>query len=115
MQPDHSDIGGTILAFYKPENQIVAFSVHQSIDDLFFQRVIVYRQRPKKSKFYIGHIFRKNNQVFVTITSSAQGTAVYLNGALVRTSPQFGLSSEDLAGQLFVGNHPWWRMAGKGS
>ena len=106
LQPDHSDIGGTILAFYKPENRIVAFSVHQSIDDLFFQRVIVYRQRPIKSKFYIGHVFRKNNQVFVTITSSAQGTTVYLNGALVRTAPRFGLSSEDLASQLFVGNHP---------
>ena len=52
VQPDHSDIGGTILAFYKPENRIVAFSVHQSVDDLFFQRVTVYRQRLIKSKFY---------------------------------------------------------------
>ena len=106
VQPDHSDIGGTILAFYKPENQIVAFSVHQSIDDLALQRVIVYQQRPKKSKVYIGHIFRKNNPLFITLTSSAQGTVVYLNGGLVRTFPQFGLSSEDLEGQLFAGNHP---------
>src|ERR1700733_15801236 len=45
VQPDHSDIEGTILAFYKPEDRIVAFSVHQSIDDLFLQRVIVYQQR----------------------------------------------------------------------
>ena len=106
VQPDHSDIGGTILAFYKPENRIVAFSVHQSIDDLFLQRAIVYQQRPKKSKVYIGHVFRKNNPLFVTLTSSAQGTTVYLNGGLVRTFPRFGLSSEDLTGQLFVGNHP---------
>jgi hypothetical protein len=106
LQPDHSDIGGTILAFYKPEDWIVAFSVHQSIDDLFLQRVTVYQQRPKKSKFYIGHVFRKNNPLFVTITSSAQSTLVYLNGILVRTAPRFGLSSADLAGQLFVGNHP---------
>ncbi len=106
VQPDHSDIGGTILAFYKPENQIVAFSVQQSIDDLFLQRVVVDQQRPRKSKVYIGHVFRKNNPLFVTLTSSAQGTAVYLNGGLVRTLPRFGLSSEDLTGQLFVGNHP---------
>jgi hypothetical protein len=106
VQPDHSDIGGTILAFYKPEDRLVAFSVHQSIDDLFLQRVIVDQQRPKKTKFYIGHVFRKNNPLFVTITSSAQSTSVYLNGILVRTAPRFGLSSEDLAGQLFVGNHP---------
>jgi len=106
LHPDLSDIGGTILAFYKPENRIVAFSVYQSIDDLLLRGVTVYRQRPAKSKFYIGHVFRKNNQLFVTITSSAQGAAVYLNGALVRTAPRFGLSSEDLASQLFVGNHP---------
>ena len=106
VEPDHSDIGGTILAFYKPENRIVAFSVHQSIDDIFLQRVVVDQQRPKKSKVYIEHIFRKNNPLFVTLTSSAQGTAVYLNGGLVRTFPRFGLSSEDLTGQLFAGNHP---------
>jgi hypothetical protein len=29
-----------------------------------------------------------------------------VNGALVRGSPQFGLSSNDLRGQLVVGNHP---------
>ena len=106
VQPDHSDIGGTILAFYKPENQIVAFSVQQSIDDLFLQRMVVDQQRPRKIKVYIGHVFRKNNPLFVTLTSNAQGTAVYLNGGLVRTLPRFGLSSDDLNGQLFVGNHP---------
>ena len=106
VQPDHGDSGGTILAFYTPENRIVAFSVHQSVGDLLLQRVIVDQRRPKKSKFYIGHVFRRNNPVFVTITSSAQSTWVYLNGIIVRTVPRFGLSSEDLAGQLFAGNHP---------
>jgi hypothetical protein len=106
LQPDLSDTGGTILAFYTPENRIVAFSVHQSIDDLFLRRVTDYRQRRAKTKFYIEHVFRKNKQVIVTITSSAQGTVVYVNGALVRASPQFGLTSKDLTGQLVVGNHP---------
>lgn len=69
VQPDHSDIGGTILAFYKPENQIVAFSVQQSIDDLFLQRMVVDQQRPRKIKVYIGHVFRKNNPLFITLTS----------------------------------------------
>jgi len=80
--------------------------VHQSIDDLLLQRVTVYRQRLTKSKFYIGHVFRKNNPLFVTLTAGAQGTTVYLNGAFVRMFPRFGLSSEDLASQLFIGNHP---------
>jgi hypothetical protein len=105
LQPDHSDTGGTILAFYTPENRIVGFSLHQSIDDLLLQRGTAYRGRAK-AKLYIARLFRKNKQPFVTITSSGQGIVVYVNGVFVRASPQFGLSSKDLIGQLLVGNHP---------
>jgi hypothetical protein len=106
MKPDFSDIGGTILAFYIPENRNVAFSVHQSIDDLFLRHINVGAQKRTKNKFYIEHAFRNNTQLFVTITANPQGTTVYINGVLVRTSPQFGLSSKDLAGQIVVGNYP---------
>jgi VanZ family protein len=106
LQPDHSKIGGSILGFYKPENRLVAFSVYQSIDDLLLQRVTGSRRNPTKSAFYIGHVFRKNKQLFVSVTSSPQSTAVYVNGALARAYPRFGLSSEDLAAQLVVGNNP---------
>jgi hypothetical protein len=100
------DTGGTILAFYTPENRIVAFSLDQSLDDLLLRRVTVYRQRRAKTKWYIGHVLRKNKQVMVTITSSRQGTTVYADGTLAGTSPWFGLSSKDLTGQLVVGNYP---------
>ena len=106
MKPDFSDISGTILAFYIPENRNVAFSVHQSIDDLFLLHINVGAQNRTKNKFYIEHAFRNNTQVFVTITANPQGTTVYINGVLVRTSPRFGLSSKDLAGQIVVGNYP---------
>jgi hypothetical protein len=100
------DTGGTILAFYTPDNRIVAFSLDQSLDDLLLRRVTVYRQRRAKTKWYIGHVLRKNKQVIVTITSSTQGTTVYADGTLAGTSPWFGLSSKDLTGQLVVGNYP---------
>lgn len=106
VQPDFAATGGTILAFYTPENRIVTFSVHQSIDDLFLRHIIVYAKSRTKTKFYIEHVFRENKQLFVTITASPQGTAIYINGALVRTSPGLGLSSKDLTGQLVVGNYP---------
>jgi hypothetical protein len=106
LQPDHSDTGGTILAIYTPENRTVAFSIYQSIDDLLLRGVTVYRQHRAKSRLYIDHAFSKNKQVFVTISSNGEGAAVYVNGAFVRTSPRFGLSSKDLTGQLIVGNHP---------
>jgi hypothetical protein len=106
LQPDHSDSGGTVFAFYTPQNHKVVFAAYQSVDDLFLRRVTVDGQRRAIAKFYIGHVFREDKQLFVTITSSAQGTVVYVNGALARTSPHFGLTSKDLTGQLLVGNHP---------
>jgi hypothetical protein len=42
----------------------------------------------------------------VTVTSSSQGTRVYLNGTLAGTSARFGLSIQDLTGQLVIGNNP---------
>ncbi|MGA8492033.1 MAG: LamG-like jellyroll fold domain-containing protein [Terriglobales bacterium] len=67
------------------------------------RRVSAYRQRRVETKLYIGHVFCENKQVFVAIASSTQGTAVYVNGDLVRTSPQFELSSTELSGQPIVG------------
>jgi len=110
LQPDIVDIGGTILAFYAPGNRNVPLSVHQSLGDLLLRRETV-RPRGAKAKWYIENAFHKNKQLFVAISSNRQGTAVYLNDALVRMSPRFGLSSKDLSGQLVVGSHP---VAGDG-
>jgi VanZ like family/Concanavalin A-like lectin/glucanases superfamily len=106
VQPEFGDIGGTILAFYRPESRIVTFSVHQSIDDLFLRRVTIYGQHRAKNKFYVEQLFRTNKQLFITISSNTQSTSVYVNGVLAHRSPMFGLSSKDLTGQLVVGNHP---------
>ena len=104
LQPANLDVGGTILAFYQPETRTVGFSLHQSIDDLLLRRGTYPRR--VKAKLYVPHLFLKSEQPFVTITSGAQGTVVYVNGALALASPQFGLTSRDLTGQLVVGNDP---------
>jgi VanZ family protein len=104
LQPAKVDVGGTILAFYTPESRTVGFSLHQSIDDLLLRRGTYPRR--VKARLYVPHLFLKSKQPFVTITSGAQGAVIYVNGALVRISPAFGLSSKDLTGQLIVGNHP---------
>jgi len=105
LQPAIVDVGGTILASYTPGTRALGFSLHQSIDDLLLRRGTAYQGRAK-ANLYITHLFRESKQPFVTITSSAQGTVVYVNGALVRRSLQFGLSSKDLIGQLVIGNNP---------
>ena len=86
------DTGGTLIAFYSPQNRMVTFSLHQSLDDLLLRRVNVDRKRLVRSKWYIDHVFRKDKQMIVTITASPQSTMVYVNGALVGASARFGLS-----------------------
>ena len=106
LQPDHVDRGGTVLGFYSPENRIVTFSLHQSLDDLLLRHATAYSQRLVRNKWYIEHVFGESKQTLVTITSNSGSTAVYVNGNLARTSPRFRLSSANLAGQLVVGNNP---------
>jgi VanZ family protein len=106
LQPDHVDRGGTVLGFYSPENRIVTFSLHQSLDDLLLRHTAAYSQRFVRNKWYIEHSFAENKQIFITITSNSRSTAVYVNGNLTRNSPHFRLSSADLTGQLVIGNNP---------
>jgi hypothetical protein len=106
LQPGLIEDSNTILAFDNPEN-LVSFSIHQNIKDLVFQREFRdQQQRLSEVKIQIDNVFRKDRQAFITITSSAQGTAVYVDGALVKTSPHFGLSSRDFVGQLVIANSP---------
>ena len=105
LQAADVDVGGTILAFDTPETRTVGFSLHQSIDDLLLRRGILLGALRKPSCTSRTSSV-KSKQPFVTITSDAQGTVVYVNGALARASPQFGLTGNDLTGQLVVGNNP---------
>jgi VanZ like protein/concanavalin A-like lectin/glucanase superfamily protein len=105
-QPGLIDDANTILAFYSPEN-LVSFSLHQSIDDLVLRREIPDQQhRSRAVEFYIDHVFRSNKTSLITITSGPNGTVVYVDGAFVRVSPNFGLSGKDFIGQLVVANSP---------
>jgi hypothetical protein len=55
---------------------------------------------------YINDVFRQDTPLLITVTSGAQGTAVYLNGNLTRSSTDFGLTRRDLNGGIVVGNSP---------
>jgi hypothetical protein len=105
-QPGLTEDTNTLLGFYSSEN-LVSFSMHQSIKDLVFQRGYRDRQqRLRVVKINIDDVFRQDRQAFITITSSTQGTAIYIDGVLVKTSTHLGLSSRDFAGQLVVANSP---------
>jgi len=106
VQRSRTEDSGTVLAFYSPEN-LVSFSLSQSISDLAIERQIRDRQEHVSwVRIYSDELFRQERQPFVSITAGAQGTAVYVNGALVKRASRFGLSRRDLTGQLVIANSP---------
>jgi hypothetical protein len=97
---------GTFLAFSTPENPL-QFSLRQSGADLELQRDSRSQpQQARTARLYVGHVFRGEKRVFITVTSGPQGTSIYVEGALVRTSREFRLARNDCTGQLVVGDAP---------
>jgi VanZ family protein len=95
---------GTILSFYDSQTRL-SLSVGQEIADLVLERH--RRETIKKEVFdkvYIPRVLQGSKPIFLTIASSASGTAVYADGLLVRTTPGFSIATKELARQLIVGD-----------
>jgi hypothetical protein len=107
LEPRRVHSSGMILAFYWPESGVVPFALRQSLGDLLLQRTSQDQlHHARKVKTYVDDIFSHQKPVLVTISSGQAGTTVYADGAFVKKSVNFRLSSQDLTGQLIVGNSP---------
>jgi len=104
VEPELPWNSNTVLAFYTPE---VQFSLRQSNGDLELQSDVrsQHLQSPT-TRLYVDRVFPHRKQLFITVTSGAQHTAIYVDGVLVRTSRHFRLSSRDLTGRLVVATSP---------
>jgi hypothetical protein len=60
----------------------------------------------KKANIYVGDVFSPLKPVSLTISSGEAGTAIYVDGELLKRAPNFTISSRDLTGQLIIGNGP---------
>ncbi len=105
LEPKRVRSAGTILAFYWPASRTVPFAMRQSLGDLKLERTI-QAQPAKKAKIYIEDVFSQPKPVFVTISSGKTGTAVYVDGTLIKKLSNFRFSRHDLTGQLILGNAP---------
>jgi hypothetical protein len=102
LQPAVEDDINTILAFYAPEGP-VPFSLNQFGDSLVLRREV----RPQKaSEVWIQHALRGRKLLFIAISSDTIQTKVFVNGEIVQTAPEFGISRKDLSGQLVLGTSP---------
>ena len=105
VQPGMTHDSNTLLAFYQPATAS-QFSLHQSDTDLMLRWERRDGQHRRRTGFYVGDIFRRSAPVFITITSDAQGTAVYVDGALTVKASQFPLLGQDYTGWLIIGTSP---------
>ena len=94
---------GTVLAFYNSLSHR-QFSLRQSDTDLALRREI--GDEYYQASLDVNEVFRKDKQIFITVTSDGQGMAVYIDGNLAARAPRFGLTATDLVGALVVANSP---------
>jgi len=107
LQPRRRDDSNTILAFSAPERPL-QFSLRQSGTDLALQLGSQNEHVPAKDSalVYVDKIFSTRKLLLIAITSSAQGTRIYVDGTLARTVPEFQLSANDFTGKLVLGTSP---------
>jgi len=84
---------------------VAAFVLRQFVSGLELQR----RSRDRSvqnARIYVDDVFSHLRPIFLTISSGEPGTAIYVDGILVKKSASFRFSGEDLTGQLIMGNAP---------
>lgn len=106
LQPRETWVSSTILTLDAPDGSH-RLSVRQSEPDLELR--IGTPAKPdsgKSSSFFVAKVFRRPGRVFLTIASGAHGTAIYIDGTLARTAPNFRISNGEFAGRLILGDSP---------
>jgi VanZ family protein len=96
---------GTFLAFDSSPDPRSPFKLSQFGAGLAVQRYAIDGQgKVHQFWFKVPDVFEANQAVFVTITSGATRTDLYLNGMLTGTSPDPGIASRELTGRMVVGD-----------
>jgi VanZ family protein len=104
LQPGKIHQIGTIIAFYNPTDP-TDFSLFQEGSGLGFR---LHNQKNLKGPHFYDRVevFRSGDPVFITIMSNSKMTAVYADGVLAKTMPNFPLVLRNLEGQLIAGTSP---------
>src|SRR5580693_1731813 len=106
VQPQKTDDSSTLVAFYQREEGR-RFSVRQNGADL---ELLLELQKGKfsttSSRIYADDLFQGGRPAFLTVVSGILGTAVYLDGSLVKSAPWFRVPKSAISGQLVLGTSP---------
>jgi hypothetical protein len=104
LQPGRIWDFSTFLTFYVPGIPL-QFSLRQAQAGLLLQAAIPDDpNHAHMRELYVENVFRKTGPVFITVTSGAQGTTVYIDGVIAKQEPQFRLSMKAFSGRLILGD-----------
>jgi VanZ family protein len=104
LQPDSTSAASTMLAFYTPHDPL-QFLLQQYHGLLILNRRIRENQNRTQITGADG-VFRRIEPVFISITSGAENSAMYVDGELARSFPGIRVGKE-CAGQLVIGTSPF--------
>jgi hypothetical protein len=102
LQPRRMWDSGTFLAFYASEDPL-RFSLRQMQTDLRLQAAI-RGERTRPASLYVDDVFYRRRPTFITITSHANGIAVYVDGAPALRAPRFQLRANQFTGRIILGD-----------
>jgi hypothetical protein len=106
IQPARQWDSSELLAFYTP-GKPVSLGLRQSDSDLLLQLgAMPGPHRAQGGQWYVNEVFLAPRRVFLTVSSGAQGTQVYLDGKPARASRRFRVTAADCAGRLVLGTSP---------
>ena len=104
LQPGHIWDFATVLTFYVPGNP-PRFLLRQAQTSLLLQAAIQDGQnRTGLESVYVVDAFPKTGPAFITVTSGASATTVYVDGVVAKNAPQIRLSTQAFAGRLVLGD-----------
>jgi hypothetical protein len=113
ITPESVGTDSTILAFDSSMLPRLPFAIKQYKSAIAVQRATVdqrgIRLRPWLK---VNHVLKAGAGVLVSVTAGSQVSRIYVNGELRGTSSTLGLSGDDFAGELVVGNSTYddsWR------
>jgi VanZ family protein len=111
LQLGSTSTSTTLLAFYTPEAPL-QFLLQQYHALLILSRQT--REDPNRSQI-IGTdgVFLKNEPVFITVTSGAEQSSMYVDGNLARSFPGVQIGKE-CAGKLVIGTSPMGKSSWSG-
>jgi hypothetical protein len=106
LEPAATKDMDSILVFCARQNPL-RLRIGQTGDSLLLNQDLPDEKGQLKTiSVLVDHVYREGQKLLIAITSGSQGSSIYLNGILAKTTPLVRFTNQDFTGELVVGNSP---------